>query len=186
MELRCLPLPLLLHALGDGVPIQHHLTVSTNTGTVAVGLGNGAGSFTAQTSVTVSTTPSGVAVADLNHDAVLDVVTANYGIGAGNNGLSILLGVPTPVVTSISPATSVAGTAVTITGTGFLSSSTGPHPSLSRAAAVTWCGSATNRSRRAGGTKASFCSAPRCPSSRCGASPPRTTPFAFQTVSLNA
>src|SRR5207253_1825962 len=61
-----------------------------NSSSVSVLLGNGNGTFQPrlQTFLTPGTHPTWLALADLNHDGNLDVVTAD----PGNNTLGILLG----------------------------------------------------------------------------------------------
>jgi hypothetical protein len=73
---------------GDG---KLDLIIANNQGaSVTILLGNGDGTFTAAlgSPVTVGNGPYAVAVADLNGDGKLDLVTANF----GDNTLSILLG----------------------------------------------------------------------------------------------
>jgi FG-GAP-like repeat len=67
------------------------VTANANVGSsgVSVLLGNGDGTFRARTDYATGYTPYSVAVADLNGDNKLDVVTANTG---GARGVSVLLG----------------------------------------------------------------------------------------------
>lgn len=62
-----------------------------NTGTtVSVLLGDGAGGFAARTAYTVGTGPRDIAIADVNGDGNLDIVSANRGAGAGTTASTLL------------------------------------------------------------------------------------------------
>jgi hypothetical protein len=74
---------------GDGRPDA--LTANYDSGTLGVLLGNGAGGFTLQANLPTTgagSYPRDVAVADVNGDGRLDVLTAN----SGSNTLGVLLG----------------------------------------------------------------------------------------------
>jgi FG-GAP-like repeat len=73
---------------GDGKP--DIVTANSGSNNVSVLLGNGSGSFSAApgSPLAVGTNPASVAVADVNGDGRLDIVTAN----SGSNNVSVLLG----------------------------------------------------------------------------------------------
>ncbi|RTQ46055.1 T9SS type A sorting domain-containing protein [Hymenobacter gummosus] len=83
---------------GDG------LVGGLRTGTVSVSLNNGTGTFAAPSSVGVGTTPGRLALADLDADGDVDLVTAN----STDNTISVRLNGPLPVpalsATALSPA----------------------------------------------------------------------------------
>lgn len=62
-----------------------------NTSSVSVLLGNGDGTFQAQVDYPAGFEPGAIAIADLNRDGKLDIVTANFGQFSGNT-VSVLLG----------------------------------------------------------------------------------------------
>ena len=76
---------------GDGKPDL--LTANSNSNTVGVLLGTGTGTFgaVATYSTGAGSMPDGIAVADVNGDSKLDVLTANY----GTNTVGVLLGTGT-------------------------------------------------------------------------------------------
>ena len=90
----------------DGVPDIVTASPVTFPGTVSVLLGNGAGGFAPGANASVGNYPTCVAIADVNGDGKLDVVTANSGgnpgtatvlLGDGNGGFSS----STPVVAGL-------------------------------------------------------------------------------------
>ena len=69
------------------------VTANSGTNDVSVLLGNGDGTFSVYASYGTgsgATSPSNVALGDVNHDGNVDIVVANY--GSGTAGLAVLLG----------------------------------------------------------------------------------------------
>src|SRR5262249_62016071 len=85
-----------LHSLHLSLPVSASTSVGcyypttppTDPSDVSVLLGTGNGAFQAQQRFTVGAAPYSVAVADVNGDGRLDLVTANY----DSNDVSVLLG----------------------------------------------------------------------------------------------
>ena len=92
-----------------------------NPGKVSIRLGAGNGSFStpATPEYNAGSQCWGLAVADVNSDGALDVVTADW----GTTTMSVLLNTPLPKVVSISPNSGVSGSSVTIYGSGFVAGS---------------------------------------------------------------
>jgi hypothetical protein len=95
---------------GDGIPdivVPEYSTgmPGTSTSHVSVLLGNGDGTFAAKTDFTVGGGPTWAALADLNGDGTLDIVTSNH----GSNTATILLQAQTATATA---------TGVAVYGTG--------------------------------------------------------------------
>ncbi|RYY09148.1 MAG: hypothetical protein EOO36_22730, partial [Cytophagaceae bacterium] len=109
-----------LDADGDLDLVTNNIGLTTNYGnTVSVRFNNGAGVFSAQATtpdLIVGTLPWHVALADIDGDNDLDVLTAN-----NNSTVSLRLnGAATaPTITSFTPASGLVGTQVTVTGTDF-------------------------------------------------------------------
>jgi VCBS repeat-containing protein len=76
----------------DGRPDIVATNGSFESNSVSVLLGNGDGTFRPQTMYAAGVTPNSVAVADLNGDGKLDIVTANFGGFNTSNNVSVLLG----------------------------------------------------------------------------------------------
>ena len=81
----------------DGKPdvvVANNAATVTPLGTLSVLLGNGDGTFQPQTMYAVGVTPFAVAIADLNGDGKLDLVTANTNTGTNvsTGSVSVLLG----------------------------------------------------------------------------------------------
>src|SRR5439155_9672381 len=73
---------------GDGALDIIVCSGSGDPGTVSVLLGNGDGSFQPVDNHAVGSNPRSLAIADVNRDGVLDVITADFGSGT----VSVLLG----------------------------------------------------------------------------------------------
>ena len=107
-----------LDADGDLDLVTNNIGLTTNYGnTVSVRFNNGAGVFSAQATtpdLVVGTLPWHVALADIDGDNDLDVLTANNNstVSLRFNGL-----VTAPTITSFTPASGPVGTLVTVTGT---------------------------------------------------------------------
>ena len=93
------------------------LTANSGDGTVSVRLNNGSGAFGGGSTLNVAGLPQSVAVGDVNGDGDLDLLTANNGAASMSVRLNQLPA--TLALTSLSPSSGVAGTVVTLTGTGF-------------------------------------------------------------------
>jgi len=102
----------------DGIP---DLAVAEETNDVAVLPGNGVGTFGNPVEYPAGSQPfaltRGVAIADFNRDGRLDLAVLNQ--GRDNVGILLNGGAPAPVITSLSPTSGPATTAVTIAGTNF-------------------------------------------------------------------
>ncbi|MCC6653360.1 MAG: VCBS repeat-containing protein [Candidatus Eisenbacteria bacterium] len=72
----------------DGILDVAWVNYDHSPGTVSVALGTGGGVFAARTDYTVGTKPVTVAIGDLNHDSVPDLVVSNW----DSANLSVLLG----------------------------------------------------------------------------------------------
>jgi Zn-dependent metalloprotease len=98
-----------------------------NPGKLLTRMGNGDGTFAtpAVTDRSIGTQSYGLAVADIDNNGSLDVVTANAGTSTGTNALSVLLNPAILKVVSITPASGMRGsTSVTVTGSGFTAGTT--------------------------------------------------------------
>jgi hypothetical protein len=94
-------------------------------GSVSVRLNNGTGTFSGTTDLAMNANPNSAVLADVDADGDLDMVVANYVSGSAGR-VSVRLNSPVvPTITGFAPTSGVAGTAVTLSGTG-----------LSRASAV--------------------------------------------------
>jgi hypothetical protein len=118
----------------DGDGNLDAVTSSDFSNTLSVLLGNGAGGFTLQAntpSTGAGSSPSNVAIADVNGDGKPDALTANF----SSNTLGVLLNttVQAPTLTTISPNQATVGTSVTLTGS-----------NLTGATAVTFAGTSNN------------------------------------------
>ena len=113
---------------GDSQP--DILTANSNSTTASVLLGNGNGTFQPALPFGVGGSPYAIAVADVNGDGKPDLLTANntstVGVLLNTTGLAV------PILASISPASGLVGTSVTLTGT-----------NLTGATAVSFNGTAT-------------------------------------------
>jgi len=96
------------------------LTANGGSATVSVLRNSGSGSFTAGTAVSAGNSPRTVVAADVDGDGDLDLLTAN-------NAASVAVRLnraAAPTLTSLSPTSGPVGTSITLTGTGFTSTST--------------------------------------------------------------
>jgi hypothetical protein len=110
-------------ALGDvdGDGDLDLLTANSGANTVSVRLNDGRGTFASGSDPAVGGSPYFVTVGDVDGDGDLDLLAAN----ADDGTVSVRLNQnPPPTLTALSPAAELPGQAVTLTGTGFTSSST--------------------------------------------------------------
>ncbi len=110
---------------GDGV---QDLVVpdSADADSIKVALGDGDGTFAAPQTISLPAghDPYGIALADLNGDGLNDIIVGKYHYPFNTGVLSVLINttaLAAPTVTSATPSTgsTIGGTTVTITGTGF-------------------------------------------------------------------
>lgn len=112
---------------GDGKLDLVATLLTVNPGQLLTRTGNGDGTFTtpAIAQRSIGTQCFGLAVADVDSNGSLDVVTANSGSSTGANALSVLLNPAVPAVFSITPTSGVRGnTRVIVAGSGFTAAST--------------------------------------------------------------
>jgi len=99
---------------GDGDLDLLHTQALANA--VAWSPSDGTGRFAAHRTVAVGNAPEALAVADLDGDLALDIATAD----SRGQSLTVRFNrLPAPTITAFAPGSGPAGTSVTITGTGF-------------------------------------------------------------------
>jgi hypothetical protein len=76
---------------GDGAPDLVAVSYGSNNVSVYLNKNDGSGTFNAQTTASVGTSPQHLALGDFNKDGKLDVVTAN----TNSNNLTVRLGMET-------------------------------------------------------------------------------------------
>jgi hypothetical protein len=99
---------------GDGdLDLLH---TQSNANAIAWSPNDGTGHFAAPRIVAVGNSPQALVLADLDGDLALDIATADY----RGNTLSVRLNhLPAPTITAFAPGSGPAGTSVSISGTGF-------------------------------------------------------------------